>query len=369
MKENQTCFKPILLSVICALTFIIQPVAHACTGIMLRNADDTFVHGRTGEFGYFLDVDVIVVPRQYEFTGETPEGDGLKFKTKYASVGAIAFDVLGYLDGINEKGLAAGAFFFPSYAGYPEISDTNQHKALSPSQLPNWILGQFSNVAEVRAAIERGEVVIAPTLVKGFGTEPPPFKYVVYDKTGESIVIEPLNGKLVIYNNPLGSMSNSPTHDWHLTNLRNYIALDPRNVPPVEIAGEKLSQLGQGSGMLGLPGDFSPPSRFVRASVFSATAVPSENASDGVKQVFHILNNFDIPVGVAREEHEGGVQTDYTIITVARDPQSLHYYWNTYEDQTLRMVDLNKFDLNAKEVLKLKTNTDQPIVDMSDQLE
>ena len=334
---------------------------------MLRNADGTVVHGRTGEFGYFFDTDVVVIPRQYEFTGETPDGDGLKFKTKYASVGIIAFDVLGYLDGVNERGLGMGTFYFPSYAGYAKVTAENQSKALSPSQFGNWILGQFSNVAEVKAAVERGDVAIAPTPAKGFGPEPPPFKYVVYERSGASIVIEPLNGNLVIYNNPLGSMANSPTHDWHLTNLRNFIALDPRNVPPITVAGEALSQLGQGSGMLGLPGDFTPPSRFVRASVFSATAVPSKNASDGIEQVFHILNNFDIPIGVAREEHEGVLHTDYTIITAARDPQGLRYYWKTYEDQTLRMVDLNKFDLDAADIKKFKTNTDQPIVDMSSQ--
>lgn len=208
------------------------PSARACTGIMLRNADGSVVHGRTGEFGYFIDTDVVVVPRNHEYVGATPQGAGLTFRTRYASVGLIAFDVLGYLDGLNEKGLSVGAFYFPSYAGYARVTDENRAKALPPSQFSSWTLGQFAEVAEVRAAVARSEVVIAPTPVKGFGSEAPPFKYVVYDKTGASIVIEPLNGNLVVYDNPLGSMSNSPTHARHLTNLRNYIALDPRNVPP-----------------------------------------------------------------------------------------------------------------------------------------
>ena len=117
--------------------------------------------------------------------------------------------------------------------------------------------------------------------------------------------------------------------------------------------------------MLGLPGDFTPPSRFVRAAVFSAAAIPSSNADAGILQVFHILNNFDIPLGVARGR-EGIVHSDYTQFTVARDPQSLRYYYKTYNDQTIRMVDLRKFDLNAKEVKKLSTmGSKQPIVEMS----
>ncbi len=327
------------------------------------------VHGRTVEFGYFIDTDVVVVPRQYEFTGTTPDGEGLKFKTKYASVGMIAFDVLGLMDGLNEKGLGFGTFYFPSFAGYAAITSENREKALSPSQFGNWVLGQFASVDEVKAAIERGEVVIAPTPAKGFGSDAPPFHYIVYHKDGTSIVIEPIDGKLVVYDNPLGTLTNSPNFDWHMTNLQNYVSLEPRNVPPVKVAGKTFKQLGLGSGMQGLPGDFTPHSRFVRAAVFSATAVPSKDATEGVQQVFHILNNFDIPVGVSREVHDGEVYTDYTMITSAKDPQNLRYYYKTYDDQTLRMVDLKKFDLDAKTVKKLKTKSDQPIVDMSKQLE
>jgi choloylglycine hydrolase len=112
--------------------------------------------------------------------------------------------------------------------------------------------------------------------------------------------------------------------------------------------------------MLGLPGDFTPPSRFVRAAVFSTTAIPSDNAEKGIEQVFHILNNFDIPVGVARAEEEGVIHT-------ARDPKNMRYYYKSYDDQTIRMVDLKQFDLDAKTIKMLSTKSQQPTVDMSDQ--
>jgi choloylglycine hydrolase len=119
--------------------------------------------------------------------------------------------------------------------------------------------------------------------------------------------------------------------------------------------------------MLGLPGDFTPPSRFVRAAVFSTTAIPSDNAEKGIEQVFHILNNFDIPVGVARAEEEGVIHTDYTMLTMARDPKNMRYYYKSYDDQTIRMVDLKQFDLDAKTIKMLSTKSQQPTVDMSDQ--
>ena len=361
---RRICKTRLATAVALAFALVTQQAA-ACTGILLKTKDGSIVHGRTVEFGIKIDSSIAVVPRGYAFTGETPLGDGLKYTAKYAAVGMIAATDVKLLDGLNEAGLAVGAFYFPTFADYTPATRENQKKGLSPADFPNWLLTQFASVGEVRRAIESGAAVITPTILKAWGPQTPPFHYVVYDKTGASIVIEPIHGRLAVFDNPLGVVTNSPGFDWHMTNLRNYIALNPRNVPPVKIDGETFRQLGQGSGMLGLPGDFTPPSRFVRAAVFSATAIPSETAEKGIEQVFHILNDFDIPVGVARDVSDGVVHTDYTLLTMARDPQSLRYYYKSYEDQTIRMVDLKKFDLQAKSVKLMSTKSDQPIVDMS----
>lgn len=354
-----------LATALAAAFTLAQVPAEACTGIMMRDQDGSFVNGRTVEFGIEIESSIVVVPRGYGFTGQTPAGEGLRYAAKYAAVGAVAFKDIKLLDGMNEQGLAVGAFYFPTFAEYTPVTAENQARALSPSDFPNWLLTQFANVDEVRAGLAASGVVIAPTVIAGWGAEPPPFHYVVYDKAGKSIVIEPVGGKLVVHDNPLGVMTNSPTFDWHMTNLRNYVALNPRNVPSIKINGQTFKELGQGSGMLGLPGDFTPPSRFVRAAVFTATAIPAPDAAQGIEQVFHILNNFDIPVGVARDVSDGVTHSDYTLLTTARDPQSLRYYYKSYDDQTIRMVDLKKFDLNAKAIRFLSTRGTQPIVDMS----
>lgn len=350
---------------LCALTFFIQPMAEACTGIQLQTEDGTYVSGRTLEFGISFDIGIIVVPRNYEFVGQTTLGDGKKWKTKYASVGAMLADNEVILDGINEKGLSVGNFYFPGFAKYSVTTPDNQSISMSSSDITQWIVSQFATVDEVRAAIENNEVAISPVLTPGFPPQVQPFHFVVYDKNGKSLVIEPIDGKLVLYDNPLGTMANSPTFDWHMTNLRNYVALNPNNVPPVSIFGQTFKQLGQGSGMLGLPGDFTPPSRFVRAAVFSATAIPEKNAGKGIQQVFHILNNFDIPVGVARETHDGVIHSDYTMLTVARDSKNMRFFYNTYGDQTIRMVDLSKLNPNAKKIKRISAKSEQPIVDMT----
>jgi len=336
-----------------------------CTAIELKTQDSAIVHGRTVEFGIEIDISIALVPRSYAFTGQTPQGDGLSYKAKYAAVGIVGYKDIKLLDGLNEAGLGLGTLYFPTFAEYPAVTAANQKRGLSPGDFPNWILTQFATIDEVRQVIQSEAVVVTPTVIEGWGPEAPPFHYVVYDKTGACIVIEPVGGKLVIHDNPLGVMTNSPSFDWHMTNLRNFIALDPRNVPPVQISGVTFQQLGQGSGMLGLPGDFTPPARFVRAAVFSATAVPAANAEKGIEQVFHILNNFDIPIGVARSEVNGMVLSDYTQLTVARDPQNLRYYFKSYADQTIRSVDMKQSDLSSKEIKLFSIRSEQPIMDVT----
>ena len=360
--------KSMIMTAVFATTLLSQFSAEACTGIQLQTKDGAFVSGRTLEFGIFLETSVIVVPRGYAFTGQTTLGDGKKWTAKYASTGIIIADNEVILDGINEMGLSVGNFYFPGYAEYSVTTPENLSISMSSSDITQWMVSQFSTVDEVRAAIENNEVAISPVLTPGFPPQVQPFHFVVYDKMGKSLVIEPLDGKLKIFDNPLGAMVNSPPFDWHMINLRNYISLNPNNVAPVHLSAETFAPLGQGSGMHGLPGDFTPPSRFVRAVVFSATAIPEESAEKGIFQVFHILNNFDIPVGVARSVEDGKIYSDYTMLTTARDSQNLRFYFHTYADQTLRRIDLKSFDLDAKSIKRLSTKSDQPVVDISGEL-
>ena len=363
MTRKSKLFRGIAVTAITA--FLTATTADACTGIRLHNADGSFVHGRTVEFGIPLDMDFAVVPRGYDFVGQTPLGEGKKWTSKYGAAGVIVFGNLGIMDGLNEKGLAVGAFYFPTEAKYTPTTADNQGRSMSAVDFSNWLLTQFASVDEVRKAIEAGDAVVAPTLLPGWPPQVQPFHWIVYDRSGKSLVIEPIDGKLVLFDNPLGVLTNSPTFDWHMTNLRNYIALNPRDVPPVKLDDTTFQSFGMGDGMLGLPGDFTPPSRFVRAAVFSATAIPAANAIAGIFSGFHVLNNFDIPVGVARANENGKTAADETEFTIMRDPQNLRLYYKTHADQTIRMVDLNKFDLDAKDVKKLSTKGEQTVIDMS----
>ena len=315
--------------------------------------DGTSVNGRTVEFGTAIEMSACVIPRNFTFIGQTPLGNGLRYKSKYAVAGIYCFKNAVVMDGVNEKGLACGAFYFPGFAGYSSIDKNNQSTALSPVDFPNWILTQFASLEEVKSALK--SVVIAPTVMQGWGSSPPPFHYIVYDKQGNALVIEPIKGSLVTYENKIGAFTNSPEFDWHLTNLRNFINLTPFNVKPITLRGVSLAPFGEGSGMVGLPGDFTPPSRFIRAAIFSSTAIPAQNTEKLVGQTFHILNQFDIPIGTARQKEDGKISTDSTLLTSVKDPKSLRYYFKSYDDQTIKWIALQDFDLNGKAIKSVGT--------------
>ena len=160
-------------------------------------------------------------------------------------------------------------------------------------------------------------------------------------------------------------MTNSPTFDWHMTNLSNYVNLTVTNVPTVDVGGKEIKGLGQGSGMLGMPGDFTPPSRFVRAVAFSKSALPVETAREGVLQAFHILNQFDIPKGAARGLEHGKEVADYTLWTSASDLKNLRYHFRTFDNSRIRMIDLKAVDFDAKEIRTISMKGEEQIEDVT----
>jgi choloylglycine hydrolase len=193
----------------------------------------------------------------------------------------------------------------------------------------------------------------------------PPVHFIVTDAAGNSAVLEYIGGELKVHANPFGVMSNSPTFDWHMTNLSNYVTMSDKNLEKIDLGGKEIKGLGQGSGMLGLPGDFTPPSRFVRAVAFSKSALPVEKAKDGVLQAFHILNQFDIPKGAARGIEQGKEVSDYTLWTSAADLKNLRYYFRTFDNSRIRMVDLKAMDLDAKEIRTISMKGEEQIEDVS----
>lgn len=183
-----------------------------------------------------------------------------------------------------------------------------------------------------------------------------PFHYAVSDATGKSVVIQITKSGLKFYDNKVNAVTNDPTYDWHQTNLQNYIGLSPVNRDAVKVGNLELRPFGQGTGMFGLPGDHSSPSRFVRAAAFANTSLPAKNASEAVFNAFHILNTFDIPIGSIRERGDDPL-TDYTVWTSAADTKNAIYYYKTYNSKAVECVNVRQTiaSLTKPAVIKMES--------------
>jgi choloylglycine hydrolase len=343
-----------LFKTVLGSSLALTQAAEGCTGITLKAQDGSVLYGRTMEWGTFdLNSRIIVLPRGMEFTGATPDGrDGLKWKAKYGVVGLDGLSKDLILDGMNEKGLAVGVFYHPDFAEYNTYIPEQAARTLGPSDVAQFLLTQFASVDEVRAAMASVRVVPVVEPALGFA---PPVHFIVTEPSGKSIVIEFLKGELTIFDNPLGVLTNAPSFDWHMTNLRNYINLSPVALPGKEIDKIDFKPLGGGSGMIGLPGDFTPPSRFVRAVAWSSTARKTPDGPETSYEVFRILDNFNVPAGASEgfgTGHDTAGLRSSTLWTTACDTKNLTLYYHTQHNRRVRMIDVKALDFDRiKEIM------------------
>ena len=319
----------------------------ACTGISLTSADGGVVVARTVEWalGDAQHDRLALFPRGKTFTGLTPGGsNGLKWQARHGFVSLTAYGQDYGPDGMNEAGLYVGMYYFPGFAEFSPYDAAQAGRSLSVGDFMQWMLSSFQTVAEVRAHLE--EVRVVNVEDPRFGGAALPFHWKIADASGACIVVEIVaGGKVQIYEAFLGVITNSPEYGWHLTNLRNYLGLTPAPRTPLTLGGVKLSPLGSGSGLLGLPGDFTPPSRFVRAAALTASARPLASAEAAVFEAFRILDNFNIPVGASAAPVKLAQDiTSATQITTVSDLKNRVLYFHTMDNRQVRKIDLGKID-------------------------
>ena len=330
-----------LLIIVC-LFFAWQFKAEACTGISMFAADGSYFQARTIEWaGTNLNSMYVVVPRNFSQTSFTPKGqNGMTFKSKYGYIGLAVHEKEFIAEGLNEAGLSAGLFYFPNFGSYLLYDEKYNSTTIADLQLVSWILSQFATVDEVKANINKVRVV---SLMGGNGSEEA-IHWRIGDKSGAQIVLEIEDGVAHIYDNPIGVITNAPNFPWHLKNLSNYINLTPVNPAAHKMADFMVNPIGHGNGFLGLPGDFTPPSRFVRVAFFKSTAPMLATARETMLQCFHILNNFDIPIGMNFPKNEIPNLPSATQWTSVIDLTNKVVYYKTFDNNNIRMIDLKEID-------------------------
>lgn len=334
-----------LIALLAAIAFggIFAAESDACTGISLSALDGSNVVARTVEWSATpMHCSYVVVPRGHNHQSYTPSGEnGIKYKSLYGYVGIYTDYEPFVVEGINESGLSAGLFFFPQYGDYAPYDPAHNDRTLCDMQFVSWVLAEFSTIDQVKQALSQVDLV---TLDSKIGA----VHWRIAQPDGRMVVLEVVAGVPHFYENKLGVLTNSPGFPWHMTNLDNYVNLQPGAVADHTIApGVQLRAIGGGSGMLGLPGDFTPPSRFVRATFFKTTAPKWDTGFDAVVQAFHILNNFDIPIGI--QHPEGQVPKGLpsaTQFTAATDQKAMKFYYRTAWNSNIRCIDLMDIDFS-----------------------
>ncbi|MGR6831635.1 linear amide C-N hydrolase [Aliivibrio wodanis] len=336
-----------LLSVLIASC--VAYTASACTGISLSTVNHDYIQARTIEWGENdLNSKLIVSPRKHTYTSIMPDQKkGLEWDSKYGFVGISVSDDRFIADGINEEGLTAGLFYFKNYGSLEKYNPKETSATITDMDFNRWMLSQFKTVAEVEQAIKH--IKIVPVYIDSKGTPSPTAHWRVADKQGNNIIIEIMdNGKVNIHKNVAKVLTNAPDYQWQVTNLNNYIHLKPGVSQGQKINDVDAFSFGVGSGFLGLPGDITPPSRFVRAAFYVNSAPVMKTEQQAVSQAFHILNNFDIPIGSEfnNKAHISDLPSA-TQWTSVSDQTNGFFFYKTMNDSTIKKVDLNKINFTG----------------------
>ena len=336
-----------ILRVVCAVSvlFLSVPAADACTSFQIKADDGTVVIGRSNEFAIDTKSQIVYEPAGRKFTSKTPDGGkGKSWTSKYAFLGVNGLGLVeSFGDGMNEAGLSMEGLYFTE-SKYETADPKDAASALSTNDFATWVLSNFATVDEVKAALPSvrvwGEVVAA---IGG----PIPLHFAIHDASGKCVVVEFINGEKKVYDNPIGVMTNMPEFPWHVTNLRNYLNLSPLIPKPREFNGVTIRPTGMGAGWLGVTGDWSPPSRFVRIAYLVYTTPSAKDRTGALNLAKHILNTVDIPKGSVEAELKAKDSTapfseEYTQWSLLLDLTNRVFYYYTYGDMNLKSIDLKK---------------------------
>jgi choloylglycine hydrolase len=315
--------------------------ALACTSFRLISPDGGDVFAWNFEFAVDVKPNVIFLPRNFEFNGHAPHGrKALDWKSHYAVVGVNAFNIQLVSGGINEKGLGVASLYLNTTSEYQEVSKKDDGNIIASFDVPTYLLSNFATVAEAKKALEHIKVAEVPT--KQWKNQVVRIHFRIDDASGASAVVEYVNGQFKFYDNPLGVMTNEPTFDWHISNLRNYIDLTPYSTMEADFGKLHVIASGTGSGLHGLPGDFTPASRFVRATIYSQFITSPKNAEEALYQTINLSQALLLPHGLTRIKTFGRTLINYTQWIVMGDLKYKQFYFRSYENPNWFKVDLTR---------------------------
>jgi choloylglycine hydrolase len=294
----------------------------------LQSQSSELFFGRTMDFSHDIIPQLYIVPSSYVWYGSLSNNE-MRDSYRFIGLGQELDGILGFFDGVNEKGFAAAVLYFAGYAQY----STAAHKDAEPIasiDFLHYILGRCASVKDLPDLLKAITIVGAPDPVTKTIA---PLHWIATDRSGACTVIEPTGRGLELINNPIGVMSNSPDFHWHMTNLRNYIEASPTQTEEVFWDNIRLTPFGQAGGTIPLPGGFTSPERFVRTAYLKAHLPKPKDSNEAIAACFHILESVSIPKGAVLTSRN---TYDYTKYTAFINTSTCEYFYKTYDDINVR---------------------------------
>ena len=318
-----------------------------CTAISYKTACHYF--GRNLDLEHRYCESVTITPRYFPLEYRKASGSD----SHYAMIG-MASVIDGYplyYEATNEHGLSMAGLNFPGNAVYLPAEDNRDN--ITPFEFIPWILQQCKTIEQAKCLLKRINIVDIP-----FSGSIPlsPLHWMIADKTG-SIVVEPMNDGINIYDDPVGVLTNNPTFDFHLQNLSNYLNLTCEE-PTNRFSGKvDLTPYSRGMGAFGLPGDLSSASRFVRATFTKLNAICGDSETESVNQFFHILGSVAQQKGCVKV----GNAYEKTVYSCCCNTDKGIYYYTTYENRQITGVRLLEENINCNALTSFPLSSMQQI--------
>jgi choloylglycine hydrolase len=320
-----------------------------CTAISFKTTNHYF--GRNLDLEYSYHETVTITPRHYSFHFRHVQAP-----PQHLAMIGIAYVNSGYplyYDAVNEAGLGMAGLNFPQNAIWKPYDETKDN--VSPFELIPWILGFCKTVDEACAALQR----VNP-LNEAFSDALPlsPLHWLLADAT-RAVTVEFCADGLHLHDNPVGVLTNNPPFEFQMFNLSNYLKLSKE--PPQNTFSNKvtLEPYSRGMGALGLPGDLSSASRFVKAAFTKMNSVCTSDEAGSIAQFFHILRSVAQQRGCVHLDDD---KYEYTIYTSCCNARAGIYYYATYENQTIHAVHLHSEDLESETLVSYPLLKNQTVL-------
>lgn len=328
--------------------------ARACTALMITDKQGNAYSGKTMEYAVPLPFEMTYVPAGTKVASIAPGNKpGLSFETKYPVLGVSADPGMGsglnmMVESANDQGLSLSTNEMPDSQS-PAGAGSDAAKAVASTDLALYLLGNFKSVAEVKAALQSGEVSVWLPEIPLVGNIVAPFHYILWDKTGVGIVIEFLDGKMNVHDNPVGAVTNAPDFPWHLKNLNNYAQLTNLDKNTGQFRQLKVGAPDSGNALANVPSSQISAGRFVKAAYYTQFVRKADSPEDAVITLGHILNNFDRPYDLSIDKgysaeggQPGAVTSEVTLFTWMNDKVRNLYFMRTIDALNFAKFDFGK---------------------------